>query len=620
MAIPIPVAESRRDGFLPVVLGVPGMAVIVWLQVSIMALIKVLRDPSSIRFAADDALRLVQVRDLLGGQRWFDLTQYRMTPPHGVPMHWSRLIDAPIAGLDLFFRLVTNPTMAEILAMTVWPLLLFLPVLLAMGYIAQRLADRLAGLGVLLLAQLCIYARGFFVPGEIDHHNAQLALTLVMTALLLDLEISLKAAVACAAVIAISLGIGLETLPYALTACLIVAGLWVWRGKEVERSVRGFGLALAGVSAFLLFSFVADYERFSNHCDTFSGLYALLAVTGGLGLAAASWMPALSQSPARRALSVSMIAVALVTTVLTLAPQCTHGPYYLFSSEVDRILLSRIDEVKPPFAIAFTKPELFFATYVYALAGLGMSVTAVFLVERRNRTAAVILTAILCATFAILSYQLRGAPFALLAGLPGIAVTIRLMSQRWFKLGTLQIMSLIAGLALFTDIAFALFGKYAIEGPDHVRSRTNMADAAGACIGKPATSQLAHLPRGEVATLAFAGPAVLAYTQDSVMAAQYSRDGNAILDSYHLFTDTPDASAAIAHRYGIDYVMTCRFDADYAFNIKEGGSGGLIASLDRGRIPTWLKALPPSGQRREVHVYKVLRDRLSYDIEKGSDP
>ena len=50
--------------------------------------------------STDDAMRLVEVRDLIGGQGWFDLFQYRMDPPSGLSMHWSRVIDAPLAGAD----------------------------------------------------------------------------------------------------------------------------------------------------------------------------------------------------------------------------------------------------------------------------------------------------------------------------------------------------------------------------------------------------------------------------------------------------------------------------------------------------------------------------------------
>src|SRR5690349_7387974 len=51
--------------------------------------------------STDDAMRLVEVRDLLAGQSWFDLVQHRLDPPAGSPMHWSRLIDAPLAAMIL---------------------------------------------------------------------------------------------------------------------------------------------------------------------------------------------------------------------------------------------------------------------------------------------------------------------------------------------------------------------------------------------------------------------------------------------------------------------------------------------------------------------------------------
>src|SRR5690606_39616972 len=50
----------------------------------------------------DDVMRLVQVRDLLAGQGWFDLTQYRLGLDGGTLMHWSRLVDLPIALLVRF--------------------------------------------------------------------------------------------------------------------------------------------------------------------------------------------------------------------------------------------------------------------------------------------------------------------------------------------------------------------------------------------------------------------------------------------------------------------------------------------------------------------------------------
>ena len=52
----------------------------------------------------DDNMRLMQVRAWLAGQGWFDLRNYRLNPPGGFDIHWSRLVDLPIAALILLFR------------------------------------------------------------------------------------------------------------------------------------------------------------------------------------------------------------------------------------------------------------------------------------------------------------------------------------------------------------------------------------------------------------------------------------------------------------------------------------------------------------------------------------
>jgi hypothetical protein len=89
----------RDSGFLKRL--IPAFALVVFLLLLTSA-----RSIVEHRFPdPDDALRLQQVRDWLGGQGWFDLTQHRLDPLHGgVPMHWSRLVDLPLAGVMLALR------------------------------------------------------------------------------------------------------------------------------------------------------------------------------------------------------------------------------------------------------------------------------------------------------------------------------------------------------------------------------------------------------------------------------------------------------------------------------------------------------------------------------------
>ena len=44
---------------------------------------------------------MMQVRALIAGQDWYDLRQHRLNPPFGADIHWSRLVDLPIAGIKL---------------------------------------------------------------------------------------------------------------------------------------------------------------------------------------------------------------------------------------------------------------------------------------------------------------------------------------------------------------------------------------------------------------------------------------------------------------------------------------------------------------------------------------
>ena len=132
----------------------------------------------------DDAMRLVQVRDLLAGQGWFDLVQHRVNPPDGTPMHWSRLVDAPIAAMIVGLRPLLGPEAAERWAVLLWPLVPALLLLPSAGLIGNRLAGAPGAVLTILAAGLAVPLVRHFVPGRIDHHNVQMALSMALVAAL----------------------------------------------------------------------------------------------------------------------------------------------------------------------------------------------------------------------------------------------------------------------------------------------------------------------------------------------------------------------------------------------------------------------------------------------------
>src|SRR5687768_11459583 len=102
----------------------PNFAALLWLVWSIVVVqLLVQHWPETARTLCDtdDAMRLVQMRAWLAGQGWFDLHQARLQPPTGYDSHWSRLVDAGLAGLLWLLSIFAEPAFAERMMRAAWP-------------------------------------------------------------------------------------------------------------------------------------------------------------------------------------------------------------------------------------------------------------------------------------------------------------------------------------------------------------------------------------------------------------------------------------------------------------------------------------------------------------------
>src|SRR3954453_7494515 len=145
---------------------------------------------TDIRFFAlgdtDDNMRMMQVRGLLNGQGWFDLRQHRMNPPFGANIHWSRLVDLPIAGLILGLRPILGGPAAEPWAVAIAPLLPYLLLLFSIALTARRLLGPAAYPLAFVTLFFAASTNGMFEPERIDHHGWQLALLALSVASIAD--------------------------------------------------------------------------------------------------------------------------------------------------------------------------------------------------------------------------------------------------------------------------------------------------------------------------------------------------------------------------------------------------------------------------------------------------
>ena len=195
----------------------------------------------------DDAMRLVEVRDFLAGKGWYDMHIERLQPPEGYVSHWSRLIDAGLAGVFLTARLFTSPASAETVMRLVWPLLWLLPCMAGAALIAVRLHGRDAALVALGFAIVALAAQVQFMVGRIDHHNVQIALSVMALTAAVWQDHRLAPAlggILCGAILAI----GLEALPFAILVAAAFALPAIFDAAAWQRAGR-FGGWLALIVA-----------------------------------------------------------------------------------------------------------------------------------------------------------------------------------------------------------------------------------------------------------------------------------------------------------------------------------------------------------------------------------
>ena len=548
----------------------------------------------------DDTMRLVMVRDLLAGQGWFDMTQYRLGLAGGTFMHWSRLVDLPIANLVGFFSLFTDRPQAEALALAVWPPLLAVPVLWGMGLAAFRLGGAAAMHATLVLTAILIVSLNRFQPGAIDHHNVQLALVAVIAAMLLDPARSARdhavAGIACGLAIAV----GAETTPLIAAFCLVVTLRWAWRGPDFSHAAAGFGLALAGTATACFFATVPPSHYGQVTCDSLSyGFYALATFGGGLLFLAAALASRLTLRG--RATALTGAGAVLAAAVLAIAPGCLGNPLDTLDPLLVTFWLSGVVEAQSAFAQFRLDPGSLGGFYG---AGILALLVCLWRVRRGEAVEAHLMLLLPLAISLMVAFvQIRGAIFPnLLSALP-----LGLLVADLRKAANAEPKNLRRALAFFgltlasVPPAWALAGT-ALPGPSRQMLAAGMAAAAprSSCIGEAAMAALAAEPVGVVAAASELGAPILRHTGHRVLSAPYHRNQGGMLTELHIGLSRPDQAEAFLRGAGVTLLAFCPTDAQTQ-SLANAEPQGLYAGLFKGEVPDYLEPVSEEG----LKLYRV---------------
>ncbi|MBS0481818.1 MAG: hypothetical protein JSR96_06615 [Proteobacteria bacterium] len=537
----------------------------------------------------DDTLRLVQVRDLLAGQNWFDLHQYRVNPPDGVVMHWSRLVDLPIAATELILRPLLGAGLAEQAASVIIPLVTFAAILLVLARIAARLFDASLTGYVAMLAGTSFPIVTQILPTRVDHHGWQIVTACIALLGLIDPDHRRGGKITGAA-LAIGMAISLELLPLAALFGAIFALAWL-RAPERGARFRNFAwtLALVSLGAFAL----TRGPDWTNYCDAVSPAYLAGLVIVAIGTEVTARLG--GRSMLRIAIGLGLTGLAAGAGVLAIAPACSTGPFSALDPLLTKLWHDNVLEGLP---VWWLDNPAMAQWIVPPVAGLAAAMWLCFRTDGACRQTWLEYLLLLIGSLALGTMVLRSMAFCIAFALVPLAWLLRTMAQRLETADGLP-RKIALGLAMIAIVmpAMPVYLAESALGSNKTETQTAEAEAEARHPHDPqlALSAIARLPAGTILAPLDEGPWLLLHTPHSVVATGHHRGAPAMHDVMVAFLVDPPVARGILARHGVRYVML-----DPATNevkvYRSMSHHGLAARLSKGDAPDWLKPLPmPRG-------------------------
>lgn len=548
---------------------------------------------------ADDATRLYQVRQLMAGGGWFDMTLPRLGGATPLISHWSRLIDVPLVMLLDTFGLFMSPEAAELSVRFVWPLLVLLLLLRVVVRAADHEGGVVATAFVLFMGLTCMTGLFQFRIGRIDHHNGMIMGSIGGLLLLVHARVRPQEGYLAGMLMGIGLSVGYEPLAFLLPAVGLMALLAV-TDLAWLRGVRNMAVALAATLAVVFVATVAPSLWFSARCDALSLNMVVLVAGGAGGLAVVDWRGR-RWTLARRIAALAGFGAVGLLAYGALDVRCLAGPFGQVDPAVNAVWLDHVVEtmsifkffpMSPPGVVAFA-------------ASIAVGIYASYERWLRLRTAE---TLVLLGLMLIVAptgvWMVKLMPYASWVAVFCTALSIADLqgTAQLTALSRRLVAALLGNQLLFASVAAAALTAV---GVTHAKVGDEVAIEGTQCLTTPAVRSLAVLPKGLFVGGLELGSFIVALTQHDALAAPYHRIDKAILINQALLAAEPAQAKRMIDQVHADYLVLCMPKDQSASS--GGGGGGLEARLKAGTTIAFLTPMPLSGPVAELRVWRVER-------------
>lgn len=587
----------------------------------------------------DDRLRLVQLRDLLAGQSWFDTTQYRMNPPNGAPMHWNRLIELPLAAIIIPLSPIFGAPLAERIAAAFIPLLCLGLAMVMMAQIATRLAAQTGpsdivkpiGLAAATLVVACSPALTQLLPMRIDHHGWQLVLA-VLALWAMGWTDARYSGLAMGAALALWLAISIEGLPLAMGFFAVLGGRWVLAHQPGTRLFW----ALASLSMLQPLLYLATRGlSVAGGCDIIGPGHIAGSTAAAVILMGAIFLSKNAQpTPYLRGAAAIIAAIAGVAALLSIAPQCGGDAFASLDPLVREYWYLKVQEGLP----IWRQDMVQAVTYMGApIMGVGAFLWLLYhdrknpiSVEKQDDKSSppylVDSAIVLMIAITISWWVFRAIGVAALFAVPFQAIlAVRFYS--WaraiaspFKRIMANILTIviilpgavIANAARVSDDSgqAVMIAPVAAGNTGSQRNLAAMQAINAQCDTAQNLSHLRRLPTGNIIAPLDISPGILMATSHRVLASSHHRNDAAMHDQIEIFRQPPTTARKLIQAHDIHYIVSCPAEAEmmiYAARHPQGLWGNLAKNADGIK---WLEpiAIPHSS----LQIWWVRDSRSSH--------
>jgi hypothetical protein len=583
------------------------IALLIWGAMSLIAIMA--NWPSIVALDlgdTDDAMRMAQVRDLLAGQSWWDLAQYRVNPAGGgVLMHWSRIVDAPLAAAVALLTPPFGQAMAERIVMTLWPPMLgaALSAACALGY--RGLSDR----RIAYVVPLFLIMSGFIVmqfrPLRVDHHGWQILLAMLIMAQALR-PASSRAGLWGGFFAAALLAVSIEGLPIVALFAALAALRWSIHARPADRDrLCGYLGALAGGAILLQFVTRGPVGLTGTWCDSLSAPYMAAFVA-----AAATTFAVVRANPAAVWLRLGLLGgagLAAAAALVGTEPLCAKGPFASLDPIVVQYWYRNVLEGQPLWASRGYDAIFVLAPSIAGLAGSFLAWRGCADADDRKAWTTVFVALAGATLLSLL--VLRSVSTAHIFALPGCA-WIGLRVWGWARSIQATIPRVLA--SAMASLTLPLFGSIAVAAvlglvfpglQADPKDEVAKARYAGNCLDPAAVAALDRLETTTILTPIDLGAPVIFWTRHRLVATPHHRNKDAMADSIRVFAGDPARAEALVRKHGATLIVFCRTANDFA-QYREARKDALAAQLYAQKAPAWLEPVPIAS-RAGLSVWRV---------------